>query len=444
MASMKRRRRVALALVAAWLLGLPVAVGVAPMAWSEAAQGEQPRQKTRRVPSMSEATFKKLAEAQEFIDAKDLNGAQAVLEGMLDRSRRYNGNEIGQIHNMLGFVHFSKEDYPKAIHHYQTVLAQGEDIPEGLETTTLYTLAQLSFVDERYQDALRYMETWISKAQNPGPEPRIFMGQVYYQMEDYASAVRQIETGIAVARERGTEVKENWWALLNYLYFEQEDWPRVLETLEIMVRDFPKREYWLRLAGIQGQEGMEKQQIYTMMAAYEGGYLTKESDLTTYAGLLMQDEAPIRAVRVLKQGFDDEIIERTDRNLRAFGQAYQLSQEVDEAIPLFQEAAELAEDGKIYESLAQLYLEDEKFADCVSAATHALEKGGLRKVQSVHIVRGMCEFNRDRLTPARRSFASCRTEARRARDESNQRVCQQWITYIDRESERRRHIEAAI
>ena len=281
-------------------------------------------------------------------------------------------------------------------------------------------------------------------AQNPGPEPRIFMGQVYYQMEDYASAVQQIETGIAVARERGTEVKENWWALLNYLYFEQENWPRVLETLEIMVRDFPKREYWLRLAGIQGQEGMEKQQIYTMMAAYEGGYLTKESDLTTYAGLLMQDEVPIRAVRVLKQGFDDELIERTDRNLRAFGQAYQLSQEVDEAIPLFQEAAELAEDGKIYESLAQLYLEDEKFADCVGAATHALEKGGLRKVQSVHIVRGMCEFNRDRLTPARRSFASCRTEARRARDESNQRVCQQWITYIDSETERRRHIEAAI
>ena len=444
MASMKRRRRVAFALVAAWLLGLPLTFGAAPMAWSEAAQEEQPRHKTRRVPSMSEATFKKLAEAQEFIDAKDLSGAQAVLEGMLDRSRRYNGNEIGQIHNMLGFVHFSKEDYPKAIHHYQTVLAQGEDIPEGLETTTLYTLAQLSFVDERYQDALRYMETWISKAQNPGPEPRIFMGQVYYQMEDYGNAVRQIETGIAVARERGTEVKENWWALLNYLYFEQENWPRVLETLEILVRDFPKREYWLRLAGIQGQEGMEKQQIYTMMAAYEGGFLTKESDLTTYAGLLMQDEVPIRAVRVLKQGFDDELIERTDRNLRAFGQAYQLSQEVDEAIPLFEEAAELAEDGKIYESLAQLYFEDEKFGECVGAAAHALEKGGLRKVQSVHIVRGMCEFNRDRLAPARRSFASCRSEARRVRDESNQRVCQQWITYIDRESERRRHIEAAI
>ena len=443
MASTKRGRRLAFALVAAWLVGLPLAPGVAPTAWGEAAEGEQRQHKTRRVPSMSEATFKKLAEAQEFIDAKDLNGAQAALEGMLDRSRRYNGNEIGQIHNMLGFIHFSKEDYPKAIHHYQTVLAQGEDIPEGLETTTLYTLAQLSFVDERYRDALRYMETWISKAQNPGPEPRIFMGQVYYQMEDYANAIRQIETGIAVAQDRGTDVKENWWALLNYLYFEQENWPKVLETLEILVRDFPKREYWLRLAGIQGQEGMEKQQIFTMMAAYEAGYLTKESDLTTLAGLLMQDDVPIRAVRVLKQGFAEEVIERTDRNLRAYGQAFQLSQEVDQAIPVFEEAAKLSEDGRIYESLAQLYLEDEKFKECVTAAASALDKGGLRKVQSIHIIQGMCEYNRDRLSPARSSFVSCRNESRRARDDSNQRVCQQWITYIDREAERRRHLQAA-
>ena len=64
MAGMKRRRRLASALVAAWLLGLPLASGVAPMAWGQAAEGEQRQHKTRRVPSMSEATFKKLAEAQ--------------------------------------------------------------------------------------------------------------------------------------------------------------------------------------------------------------------------------------------------------------------------------------------------------------------------------------------------------------------------------------------
>ena len=432
----------ALALLAALALGL--APGSGMVAWGAESEGQPPPQKTRRVPSMSEATFKKLAEAQEFVDAKDLAGAERVLQGMLDRSRRYNGNEIGQIHNMLGFVFFSKEDYNRAINHYRIVIEQGDDIPEGLETTTLYTLAQLSFVAERYQDALRYMETWISKAQNPGPEPHIFMGQVYYQMANYPSATQQIERGIAVAQGRGTPVKENWWALLNYLYYEQENWPKVLETLEILVRQFPKRDYWIRLAGVQGQEGMGAQQVYTMMAAYEAGYLTRESDLTTLAGLLMQEEVPIRAANVLKKGLDDDIVARNDKNLRAFGQAYQLSQEVAKAIPVFEEAAKLADDGRIYESLAQLYLEDDKFGSCVSAASNALEKGGLRKVQSVYVVRGMCEYNRDRLNPARSSFVSCRNESRRVRDDSNQRICQQWITYIDRESRRRQELAAAL
>ena len=413
-----------------------------PAAW--AAEEEQDNRKMRRVPSMSEATFKKLAEAQEFIDAKDLDGAIGVLNGMLDRSRRYNGNEIGQIHNMLGFVYFSKEDYGRAISHYEVVVGQGDDIPEGLETTTLYTLAQLNFVDERYSEALRYMQLWLAKATNPGPEPHIFMGQVYYQMEDYANAASQIEKGISIAQGRGTAVKENWWALLSFLYSEQEIWPKVLDILEILVREFPKRTYWVSLAGIQGQQGMEKEQIYTMMAAYDAGFLTMQSDLTTLAGLLMQEEAPIRAAAVLKKGFDDKIVERTDRNLRSLGQAYQLAQEVDLAIPVFEDAGKISDDGRIYENLAQLYMEDDKFDKCVDAASNALQKGGLRKEQSVYIVRGMCEYNRDGLSRARESFVSCRNESRRVRDQANLRVCQSWITYIDREENRRRAIARAI
>ena len=427
--------------------GLPFELGPlgVPSAWAGEAEGQQ-QHRTRRVPSMSEATFKKLAEAQELIDTKppDLAGALRVLNGMLDRSRRYNGNEIGQIHNMLGFVYFTQENYPKAIEHYQIVLRQGDEITEGLETTTLYTLAQLSFVDERYDDALRYMQQWISKAQNPGPDPHIFMGQVHYQKGDYPNATTQVEKGVNIALERGTAVKENWWALLNYLYYEQERWPKVLETLEILVRQFPKRQYWIQLAGVHGQRGNDKQQAYVMMAAYEGGFLEKESDLMTLYGLLMQEEAPIRAAAVVRKGIDDEIIKKSDQHLRSLGQAYQLAQEVHLAIPVFEEAAKLADEGDIYERLAQLYLEDDDFGKCVSSADNALEKGGLRKKQSVHIVRGMCEYNRKRLSAAKDSFASCRNESRRVRDEANQRICQNWITFINSEMDRQQKLADAI
>jgi tetratricopeptide (TPR) repeat protein len=410
-----------------------------------AAEREEPKQKTRRVPSMSESTFKKLAEAQELIDLKDFQGSLKVLNDMLaSRRRKLNGNEVGQVHNMLGFLYFSMEDYPNAIRMYKVVVDQGDEVPEGLEVTTLYTLAQLSFVADRYQDALDYMETWISKANNPGPDPHIFMGQVYYQMEDYPKSIIQIELGISVAKERGTTIKENWWALLNYLYWETENMPKVLEILEILVRDFPKRDYWIRLAGIHGQEGHEREQVASMEAAHVAGFLTRERDLTNLAGLLMQAEVPVRAAWVLDTGVEQGLIEKTATNLRSLGQAWQLAQETKKAIPVFEAAAKLSDDGRIYERLAQLYLDNDEFPKCVRTAGRALDKGGLRKKQTTYVVRGMCEYNQDNLTPARRSFVSCRNESRRVDDDSNRRICQQWITFIDRESIRRQQLRDAI
>ncbi|MDC3124724.1 hypothetical protein OBB00_08440, partial [Gammaproteobacteria bacterium] len=322
-------------------------------------------------------------------------------------------------------------------------VSQGEKIPEGLETTTLYTVAQLSYVQENYDDALKYMEIWISKAQNPSADPRFFMATVYYQMKDFDKAIEQMELGIQIAEERGTTVKEQQWSLLTFLYFEKEDWTNVIETLKILVEKFPKREHWVRLAGVYGQEGYEKEQMYSLEAAYTAGFLEKKSDYTNLAGLLMQEEVPYRAAKVLVAGFKAEAIERDSTILQSLGQAWQLAQEVDNAIEVFEEAAKLADDGKIYERLSYLYLEDDQFDRCVDSASGALDKGGLRKEQSVHIVKGMCQYNLDKLTAARDSFVQCRRVARRSDDKPNQRVCGQWITFIDRETERLKQLAAA-
>ena len=106
--------------------------------------------------------------------------------------------------------------------------------------------------------------------------------------------------------------------------------------MKILVKDFPKRDYWMRLAGIYGQEGEENLQLNTLQAAYAGDYFERESDFTSLAGLLMAREVPFKAAKVLKDGLEREVVERTARNLQSYGQAWQLAQEVDEAIPVFE------------------------------------------------------------------------------------------------------------
>lgn len=410
---------------------------------SAVAEENKPRQKSRRVPSLSEAVYKKLSEGQEAIDLKDFATAKDIVMKALERSRRYNENEIANLHNMLGYIYYLEDDYQGALREYKIVVSQGDKIPEGLESTTLYTVAQLSYVEENYRDALKYMEIWISKALNPSADPRFFLATVYYQMKDYDRAIEQMELGIAIAQERNTKITEQNWGLLTFLYFEKEDWPNVIKTLQILVEKFPKREHWVRLAGVYGQEGYEKEQMYTLEAAYTAGFLEKQTDYTNLAGLLMQEEVPYRAAKVLLAGFQAEAIEREDKTLQSLGQAWQLSQEVDKAIEVYEEAAELSGDGKIFERLSYLYLEDDQFDKCVAAASGALDKGGLRRVQTVHVVRGMCLYNQDKLTSARRAFSQCRRVARNEKDNINVRICGQWITFIDRETERLRQLAKA-
>jgi tetratricopeptide (TPR) repeat protein len=421
--------------------GSALGIGARALA-AEAEKSELPT-KTRRVPTMTERSYKKLSEAQAALDAKDTNTALSILNEMLSM-KGLNGNELGQVHNMLAFVYFTKEDYPKTIREYEQVLAQGEDIPEGLEVGTLYSLAQLYFVTDQYQKSLDYMRRWLAKATNPGPEPHVFMGQVYYQMKDYPNAILEIQKGIQIARERGTAVKENWWQLLQFLYYQKEDWPKCIEVLEILVRDFPKREYWLQLAGMYGQQGNEKKQLWAMEAADAGKFLTRGSDITTLAGLLLQANLPYLAGKTLQKGLNDKVVEATAKNYQTLGQAWQLAQEVDKAIAAYDLAGAKSDDGEIYARLAQLYLEKDAFGKCVETADKAIQKGGLRKKQTTYVVRGMCLYNQNRLTDARNAFADAGRISRAAKDTSSERTAMQWITFIDKEKIRQDQIKASI
>jgi tetratricopeptide (TPR) repeat protein len=421
--------------------GSSLGVGGAALA-AEDQHSELPT-KTRRVPTMTERSYKKLADAQEALDEKNTNQALSILNDMLNM-KGLNGNELGQVHNMLAFIYFSKEDYPKTIREYEQVLAQGEDIPEGLEVGTLYSLAQLYFVTDQYQKSLEYMRRWLAKATNPGPEPHVFMGQVYYQLKDYPNAIVEIRKGIQIAQERGTAVKENWWQLLQYLYYQKEDWPKCIEVLEILVRDFPKREYWLQLAGMYGQQGNEKKQLLAMEAADAGNFLTRSSDITTYAGLLMQANLSYLAGKALQKGLNDKVVEATAKNYQSLGQAWQLAQEVDKAIAAYEQAGAKSDDGEIYSRLSQLYLDKDQYGKCIDTADKALQKGGLHKKQTTYLVRGMCYFNENRLSDARKSFQEAARTARGANDKSTERTSSQWINYIDKEKIRQDQIKASI
>ena len=447
-----------LASMAVWLLAVAVAIGAVPatsgFVGNVAEAQQSAKKKPRRIPPIQEAAHRRLAKAQELIDTEMYADAMQILETMAARSRGYNGAERAVVHQMLAYANYELEEVEKTIYHYEQVLAQMPDISEGMELTTLNQLSKLYFQEGQkfendaealpwYRKALTTMREWLAKSEDEGPDAHFYVAQIYYQMQDFNGAIEELELVVRLARERDIRVREEWWTLLQYLYFDQENWPKVVEILEILVDEYPKRAYWVNLASVYGEMDEPQKQLWAMEAAHAGGFLDMESDIRTFGGLLLQNELPHRAATYLKQGFEDEVVERTVSNLQTLGQAYQLSAEVDKAIPIYEEAGELAADGETYDRLAVLYLEKDDHDKCIAAANHALEKGGLRSALSTRVILGTCLFNIHKLTDARKVFVEVRREARQAEDRTEERMARQWVTYIDSERRRLAELERA-
>lgn len=430
--------------VLAVTLALTAGVAVMPLQslYAQSEEEDRPRQATRRVPAMSEQVFNQLSEAQEHMDNKEYGKAEDLLKKLLER-RRLNGNERGQVHNVLAFVAMEKKNNKDMIYHLEQVLAEGDQITEGLEVQTLYTLAQLYFVEEDYDESLEYMQAWLAKEQNPSPAPRVFLAQIYFQMENYREAVKYVESAIEIARSTNGEIKENWWAMLRYFYYELENIPKVIEILKILVRDFPKSDYWVQLCGMYGDQDMEKEMLYCMETAHVGEHLDSESLIRTFQGLLMNAGAPYRSAKYLQEAIDAGIVDdEKEQNLIALAQSYQFAQEQDEAIKAFEAAAEISDKGTTYEQLSQLYFERDEFDKCINAVEKAFDKGGVRQESALHYAKGLCLFNLERLSQSRDAFTEMRRIARREGKDSDEKVASQWIAYIDKERQRRDTLKA--
>ncbi len=449
-----RRRGIGAILVASCCLlpAFPLLISSPAVAAEQQEDKEKTQRKrsTRHTPTLNERVYKQLGKAQELIDQSQEPGgegnveqAREMLEKLVER-RTNSPYERASIHNMLAIIAYTSEDYRRAIEHYEQVIIEPEKIPEGLEQSTLYALAQLYFVEDEHENSLKHLLRWFEVVPQQGPKPYIFLAQVYYQNDDYDEAIDTVLRAMEVAREKNIQVQENWWLMLNAMHYRREEYDRVLEILAILVRDFPKPEYWLQLSGIHGQQGNSDTQLRSIDVAYIGNMLHRENYLMNLSGLLMQDDVPYRAGTILEKGIKDGIVKPKVKNLELLANAWLLSHELDKAIKVLAEAAELSDEGNLDAQLALAYYDKGKFAECRKASDGALRKGKLKNETTALETQAMCTFNMNRLDEAREIFEKVRMMARREENESAENRANDWIRYIYSESRRQEQLRQSL
>jgi len=442
----------------------------------ESERDRRDRTRTKKSQAVSKSVYEKITRAQEIMDAGDNEGALKILS-TLRASSKISEYELQNILNYIGFVYYNMEDYPRAMKAYEDML-RIPSLEEQMRKTTTYTLAQLNTMEENYRKSISLIEQYFRLEINPPPTSHILYAQNLYQLERYKEMIKPIETAmandirrqkaaraaaleaaqVALKKARGEEeiakattdlakatkranteplIKEDWYGLLNFAYFQQENFSMVRDIQKILLTHYPKKRYWFSLAGAYTELGQDEKLIYAYDAAHTQGMLEKSTEFVTMAQLYMQAEVPYKAAILLEQEIKNKRVVKTAKNYRLLSQAYTLASEDEKAIPALQAAAKLSKEGEIDLRLGNAYLNLAEYGECVKAVRSGLKKGKIKSPDNAQISLGMCLYNEKEYDDAIKAFKAA------SKTKRSKRISGQWITVIESEVERNRQIKLA-
>lgn len=396
---------------------------------------ERDNQKTKQAQAVSKEVYDRIQKAQELIDADDQQAALSILDSLLGK-KGITEYEQQNVLNYIGFVNYNLENIPEAIKAYEQMIAIPSIEPQ-IKKTTIYTLSQLSTMQENYAKALDLLEQYFVLETNPAPDAYILYAQNLYQENKYAEMVKPIETAMEVAVTRELQPKEDWYVLLNFAYFQQENYEKVRDIQKVLLANWPKKNYWFSLAGAYTELGEDNNLMAAYDAAHTQGLLESEAELATMAQLYMQHEVPYKAGVLLEKEMESGRVEKSGKNYRLLSQAWTLAQEDEKSIPALQEAAKLSDDGELNLRLGNAHLNLGQYGECVSAINDGIRKGGIKSPDNAQISMGMCLYNQKKYNDAIKAFREAGKTKRSAR------IAQQWVTVIESDLERNEQIRLA-
>jgi len=409
------------------------------VAFSAAAAQEETKKKpqeTRRTPALRNKVYEKLAEAQLAAEAKDWKTAREVLDRMLDAGgkKALNSYELANVHNLYAFVHYSLEDYAGALRSYENVVAQ-PDIPLAMEINTRYTIAQLYFVQEDWKKGIAALLQWFEATETPPANAYVLLAQGYYQLKDYDNALFNVEKAIDMYKAKDKVPKEQWYNLARFLYFDKDDVNSTVAVLEEMLVYFPKKQYWVQLSHMYGEQKKESKQLSAMDTAYVQDMLTKGQEQITMAYLYLNAEVPYKAANVMDKGLKDESIEGKSKNYEILGNSWRQAQEIEKAIPAMELASAKSDKGELYARLGNVYLDGDQFKKAISSINKGLKRGGVKRPDTARLVLGMAYFNDKQYSKARESFNAAK------KDERSKKYAEQWLKYLANELNRQKKLQ---
>ena len=375
-------------------------------------------------------------------------------------------------------------------------LVKEEDATPQIKLAAYYTLAQLALSEEDVDGGIRYLKIWFKTTPEPTPQAYVFLSQAYYIKGDTQKSFNVIMEAKRLADETGITFRENWFNILfathTDLGLRYEQVPFYEEALEL----YPKKKYFINLAGLYNDLDRQEDYIYLLKTAYTKQLLNKPGEFQSLAQMLIGSDNPYWGAEVILTGLtsvegtvvveqdcaigkvldengefkkdrrgnfieemvcldvygpgfvrpgtdmandpeDKPFLEEDKRNLTILAQALRAAKERDAAIEVYEKLAKITDDGEAFIAIGNLHYQQNRIDKAVEAINKGIKKGNLKNVDFAQLTLGQAYFELQRFDEAREIFKQIRESDK----ESVKKSARAWLRYTDAEQERVRNLE---
>lgn len=372
-------------------------------------------------------------------EVPDPNPVAAI--AALDRIRtdRLESHEKAEIYNLYAYSHYLTENIIESLRYYKlSIEEEGANGP--LVVRNLKTIAQLSMLEDKFDDALDFYINWacirllnpeVSLSANDYGD----LARIHYRRDEFNQALSYIEKSIDLEEVGGEPARESSYSMQRSIYYQQNDIPAVLEILKKMVVYYPNVRYWREMGGMFSELEDTESQLATFLVAYLQGGLDTAGQVKGLGYLMIGAGAPYEGAVIMEKGIDEGLIEEDEEVMRAIGSAYYQARELEKALPWMERAAEEKGEGEAYGGLAGIYTSLLQYEDAIRTGNQALRLD-VNRPDQVKMTIGAAEVALRRYDDAIATFRSI-TDSR-SRD-----AAQSWIRYSNAEKEREAQIRAS-
>lgn len=426
------RRSGAAGLISALLLTSVMVPTTSAHAFQQSAEEREEEDRRRSRQTLSERSGRAIGEALNLANEEPPQVQAAIEEINQLLQRNLPPYDRATALEVRGSLYAAADRYDLSLRDYVEVLNL-DVLPFERQRQIRRNVAQLYYTQEQFDEAIRFMRTYINEVGAEAQANDYFiLAAAYVQQENFQQARQPAERAVQLDQQEGKRSKQ-FYDLLNLIYNElglEAERGRLLET---MVEYFPSEEsYWTQLAAAYSAAERRADALAALEVAYKAGLINGEDKIITLAQFYYDQNNPYRGARLLESEMDAGNVSRELDNLELLAQLWAAAREQDNAIAILTEAAPKRSDGGLYYQLGQSYMADENYNLAIQNLRQAINRGGLddREVAQARVLIGTALFQRN--SDSRESRDAARAEFVRASQySSSRRTAASWIEYID-------------